>query len=187
MDEEVHSANLTAGQGAASPLLFNASAMQNNKGFQPIYKYIAFGGTFDRLHFGHKLLLTMAALYATDKLLVGVTGESMIKDKKFSEKIQPVDIRKANVKRFLEKVRSDLVLEIETIHDQAGGTDLIPELEALIVSRETEKAVDTINEVRQAKHNLKPLESIVIPYVQAMDGRILSSTELRQLNILFES
>lgn len=35
---------------------------------------IALGGTFDHLHSGHKVLLTMAAWLATRRVIVGITG-----------------------------------------------------------------------------------------------------------------
>lgn len=38
------------------------------------YEVSALGGTFDHLHAGHKILLTMAASITTRKLIVGVTG-----------------------------------------------------------------------------------------------------------------
>ena len=38
---------------------------------------VAMGGTFDRLHAGHMLLLAGAALVATRTLFVGVTGEAL--------------------------------------------------------------------------------------------------------------
>lgn len=40
----------------------------------PIYPVAALGGTFDHLHAGHKILLSMGAWIAKDKLIVGVTG-----------------------------------------------------------------------------------------------------------------
>jgi pantetheine-phosphate adenylyltransferase len=38
------------------------------------YPVTALGGTFDYLHPGHKILLSMAAWITTSKLIVGVTG-----------------------------------------------------------------------------------------------------------------
>mgnify|MGYP002718671144 FL=1 len=41
-----------------------------------LYPVVALGGTFDHLHSGHKILLTMAASITSRKLIVGVTGPS---------------------------------------------------------------------------------------------------------------
>jgi hypothetical protein len=38
------------------------------------FEVVALGGTFDRLHAGHRLLLAAAALVTTQMLYVGVTG-----------------------------------------------------------------------------------------------------------------
>ena len=38
------------------------------------YPVVALGGTFDHLHAGHKILLSLAACIARDKLIVGITG-----------------------------------------------------------------------------------------------------------------
>jgi hypothetical protein len=40
----------------------------------PRYPVVALGGTFDHLHAGHKILLSMAAWIASRKVIVGVTG-----------------------------------------------------------------------------------------------------------------
>lgn len=40
---------------------------------------VAVGGTFDNLHWGHKMLLTEAVLLARKRLIVGVTDFNMIK------------------------------------------------------------------------------------------------------------
>lgn len=37
-------------------------------------RVVALGGTFDHLHAGHKILLSMAAWIASEKIIVGVTG-----------------------------------------------------------------------------------------------------------------
>lgn len=41
----------------------------------PIYPVVALGGTFDHIHAGHKILLSMAAWIADEKVIVGVTGD----------------------------------------------------------------------------------------------------------------
>lgn len=46
-----------------------------------MYKNVVLGGTFDRLHIGHKILLSAAAIRATERLVVGVTNATMNKCK----------------------------------------------------------------------------------------------------------
>lgn len=41
----------------------------------PFFPVVALGGTFDHLHAGHKILLSMAAWITSHKIIVGVTGE----------------------------------------------------------------------------------------------------------------
>lgn len=47
------------------------------------YENVVLGGTFDRLHVGHKILLTEAVLRATKRVVVGVTDDNMVKSKCF--------------------------------------------------------------------------------------------------------
>lgn len=44
---------------------------------------VVLGGTFDRLHDGHKTLLTEAVRRANRRVLVGITDNNMIKSKQF--------------------------------------------------------------------------------------------------------
>lgn len=46
-----------------------------------MYKNVVLGGTFDRLHVGHKILLSTAAIRTTERLVVGVTDASLTKSK----------------------------------------------------------------------------------------------------------
>jgi pantetheine-phosphate adenylyltransferase len=43
-----------------------------------LFPVVALGGTFDHLHAGHKILLSMAAWIAGEKIIVGVTGSSFV-------------------------------------------------------------------------------------------------------------
>lgn len=42
------------------------------------YPVIALGGTFDHLHSGHKILLSMSAWIAHEKVIVGTTGTYLL-------------------------------------------------------------------------------------------------------------
>lgn len=48
---------------------------------EKMYKSVVLGGTFDRLHNGHKIFLTEAILRTTEKLTVGVTDADMVQSK----------------------------------------------------------------------------------------------------------
>lgn len=48
---------------------------------EPKFNSVVLGGTFDRLHVGHKILLSEAALRARKRLVVGVTDVNMITSK----------------------------------------------------------------------------------------------------------
>lgn len=48
------------------------------------YEVAALGGTFDHLHAGHKILLTMAAFVTSRRLIVGVTGKEQIRSQYFT-------------------------------------------------------------------------------------------------------
>ena len=48
---------------------------------EKVYKNVVLGGTFDRLHNGHKILLSEAVLRCTEKLTVGITDTNMLKSK----------------------------------------------------------------------------------------------------------
>lgn len=78
---------------------------------------VCLGGTFDHLHPGHKLLLHAAVLLldvpapaqtATIpcRLIVGITGDELLRRKKYAELVQPWDQRAAHVVEFLSTVLS---------------------------------------------------------------------------------
>lgn len=56
----------------------------NISGTGVIYNNVVLGGTFDRLHIGHKILLSEAILRCNKKLIVGVTESNMLKCNSYS-------------------------------------------------------------------------------------------------------
>lgn len=68
---------------------------------------VAVGGTFDHLHAGHKLLLTMTALVLDPQpakeryLTVGITSDELLKKKKYRENLEDIKQRQIAVQNFL--------------------------------------------------------------------------------------
>ena len=66
---------------------------------------MAVGGTFDRLHAGHRLLLAASALAAERRLFVGITGDKLLSSKRHAELLQPFEERAAAAVAFARRVR----------------------------------------------------------------------------------
>lgn len=133
-----------------------------------IYKTVCLGGTFDRLHNGHKVLLSEAALRATEKLIVGVTDISMLKNKVLWELIEPVEQRISDVTEFLLDVDPSLHYEIVPITDPYGPTITDPDINCIVVSAETRKGGEKVNSERKKK-GMSELSMYVVDLVENTD------------------
>ena len=112
------------------------------------------GGTFDTIHNGHRLLLTESALLATRRVVVGVTHDSLLGSKVLSDLIRPVERRVAQVEAFLADVCPHLSRRVVPIEDIYGPTAWDGELECLVVSPETLRGGEKVNEERKKKVTL---------------------------------
>jgi len=76
---------------------------QYNFDFTKQYTGVVIGGTFDRLHDGHKLLIQTALLLADEKFTVGVANGPLLENKILKELIEPIDVRINNVVKLIEE------------------------------------------------------------------------------------
>lgn len=136
-------------------------AVDNDK----MYKHTVMGGTYDRLHAAHKILLSNVALRALEKVTVGVTEDNMNRSKLLWELIEPIDIRIQNVKNFLDDICPELTKNVVPITDPMGPTKSDPTMDLLVVSEETMRGGNKVNEVRQ-NNNLNPLDILKIDLVE---------------------
>jgi len=77
------------------------------------HRSVAVGGTFDHIHIGHKLLLTMT-LFAVDEpavdepgersIVIGITGDELLKNKKYAEYLESWHSRQTSAYRFIQAI-----------------------------------------------------------------------------------
>lgn len=148
---------------------------------------VALGGTFDHLHIGHKLLLSIASLCGRDALLVGVTGEELLTKKKHSAYLSPLETRRAGVRRFVREFRSTLGpqrVTVVPIHDPCGPAATRDDLDMLILTDETAQGGAMIDEKRR-ENGVPPMKKYVVRLVslsgddEATAASKLGSTEIR--------
>lgn len=148
------------------------------------YKSVVLGGTFDRLHNGHKMLLSSAVLAASERIVCGVTYGDMIKKKCLWELMEPLEIRQNAVKEFIDDI-SSIRCEIYPISDAFGPSIVDPDLEAIIVTEETLKGGHAVNEKRKSR-GLSTLDVVKALLVEGEDRilgehKVSSSTRRRAL------
>ncbi|KAL3885381.1 hypothetical protein ACJMK2_025451 [Sinanodonta woodiana] len=151
------------------------------------YCHTVLGGTFDRLHIGHKVLLSEGALLGQNSLTVGVTVQAMNQKKILHELIQSIDDRQKAVEEFLTDVKSSLTYNIVPIEDIFGPTVKDSKLECIILSEETRKGGELINQERE-KRSMSRLDEYVIELLeddarlsQYEEEKISSSTTRKRL------
>ncbi|KAL2827435.1 hypothetical protein BDW59DRAFT_57570 [Aspergillus cavernicola] len=162
-----------------------------------LHHSVILGGTFDHFHIGHKLLLTATALVLQPAgtghssqertITVGVTGDEMLKNKKYAQFLESWDDRSRSTGAFLNsimdfgppemgashieqiykpgpngramvmKIRPGITLRLVQILDPYGPTITEANLSALVVSKETRSGGAAVNQER-AKREFKQLE-----------------------------
>jgi phosphopantetheine adenylyltransferase len=169
------------------------------------FQVVAVGGTFDHLHAGHKLLLTATALLIDPhedgksrprRIIVGITGDELLRNKKYAEFLGSWDDRQHDVKEFLLSILNfsnpgsvqpvetylnetgpnghavhirlipDLTIECVEISDPFGPTITDEAVDALVVSGETRSGGKDVNDGRKDK-GWKTLEVFEIDVLDA--------------------
>eukprot|EP00897_Mesotaenium_endlicherianum_P000930 jgi/Mesen1/10838/ME000093S10350 len=144
------------------------------------YSAVVLGGTFDRLHDGHRALLRAAAEAAREKVVVGVSAGPMLEKKELADMIEPLELRRKAVEDYVKSLKPQLAVHTEPLYDAYGPSIVDPALEAIVVSKETEAGGAAVNRKR-AERNLSQLEVVVIDLVEEMGSlEKVSSTMLRR-------
>ncbi len=133
---------------------------------------VCLGGTFELIHRGHQALLAKA-FEVGDEVLIGVADDAMAAAK---GPRKPLGERMALVDGFLrEQGRSGFT--ITPIHDAFGPAVERADLDAIVVSRETEAKALKLNEARTAR-GFKPLQIHTVPLALGEDCLPLSTSRI---------
>lgn len=141
------------------------------------FKKVAVGGTFDELHRGHKALLSKA-FEVGEKVLIGLTSDEFVAKLGKPHKTAPYKQRLGELTAFLDSLGYAGRFEIVPLQDSYGSTISGKGLEALVVSKETEKTALIINEKRQHAGFL-PLKIFTVSMVPAENRTPISTTRIR--------
>ncbi|KAK6620426.1 hypothetical protein RUM44_006827 [Polyplax serrata] len=129
------------------------------------YQNVVLGGTFDKLHNGHKILLT----------------EALLRCKKLSDLIEPPEKRINEVEEFIKSVDPTLTCEVLLISDLYGPTKSDPNLNMIVVSSETYKGALKINELRK-EMKLNELDIHVVELAQDCSNNEIEESKVSSSN-----
>lgn len=142
----------------------------------PSYGKVALGGTFDNMHYGHCKLLTLSALCCSERLTIGITGDSMLSKKSNAAMITDFNFRRNAVSSFIRSIKPALELQMVELQEPFGPAITDPDIQAIVVSSETIRGAFKINAIRVEK-GMKPL-AVLVTY--RTDSVVLSSTFIRE-------
>jgi len=142
------------------------------------FRKVAVGGTFDEFHRGHKVLL-MRAFEIGEHVLIGLCTDEFAKKMSKPHATASYGERLKDLKPFLKALGLSDAAEIVPLNDPYGITVIDRRIDALVVSKETEKTAIEINQKR-SEARLSPLTIVTIKMVPAENYIPISTTRIRE-------
>lgn len=142
-----------------------------------MFDIVATGGTFDILHKGHYMLL-LKAFEVGRHVIIGVSSD-IYAAKKHKKLINNFSIRQENLKKFIDKNLKKSNYSVYELDDFYGPTVLTRDVQAIITTESSLENSIKINRLRTSKDMLK-LEIILVPLEEDKEGKVISSTRIRE-------
>ena len=137
---------------------------------------VATGGTFDEIHVGHIALLAKA-FQVGNKVIIGVSSDAFAVEKGKNLR-HNFETRVRSLERTIKREFGEVNYEIAMLNADFGPAVITNDVEALVVSTETQKKGKLLNEMR-AKKGLQSVEVVAVELVKAEDDSTISSTRIR--------
>ena len=132
------------------------------------------GGTFDRFHSGHSLLLS-AACRESSRVEVHVTTDEMASKK--SPFVEDYETRVEHILNWASN-HSDCNIHVFPLVDKYGPAPSHKTADCIVATQETIGNCEQINDSR-IKNSLPELKIIIVPHIVDSCGEILSSSRIR--------
>jgi len=139
-----------------------------------VYACCLVGGTFDRLHAGHKLLLAMA-ISRSERVEVHVINDELASRK--SAFIQSYEDRVEAILEWLGE-KSYHSVKLFQLNDSFGPAPTHKSADAIVATPETVGNCQEINRQRTAA-GLQELSVLEVPHMLDFSGQIISSSRIR--------
>ncbi|MCH7968340.1 MAG: pantetheine-phosphate adenylyltransferase [Thaumarchaeota archaeon] len=147
------------------------------------FDLIATGGTFDIIHKGHIELLKKA-FEISSNVIIGLTSDELA-EKKGKKITNDYSTRLSSLISVIEQKFPSSSFRISKLENDFGPAVLEEGVQAMIVSEETSFQGEILNKLR-AEKNLPSIKIVVVPMVLAEDGKIISTTRIRNSEIDYE-
>jgi pantetheine-phosphate adenylyltransferase len=139
---------------------------------------VAVGGTFDQLHKGHVALICKAFAVG-HKVVIGLTSDVFVDKMGKPHVTASYEDRRSELEAFLWQSGLASRTEIVPLDDPFGRTMSAEGIEALIVSKETEKIAEAIN-IKRTQAGMSQLKIVVVKMVPAENNTPISTTRIRR-------
>ncbi|MBO0888360.1 phosphopantetheine adenylyltransferase [Candidatus Bathyarchaeota archaeon] len=145
------------------------------------HQTVATGGTFDILHKGHERLLS-AAFDLGKTVYIGITSDELVSELRKNHSVKPYSSRVRKLRSFLKSRGWLKRARIVELKDPFGPSASRRDLEALVVSQDTEPNGRKANSLR-LRQGLPPLRLYVVDLMKAEDGKPISASRIRRAEI----
>ena len=124
------------------------------------------------------MALLARSFEAGEEVVIGLTSDAFAQ-KEGKTPDQTYKERRAALEAFIRRKFPRRKYLIAKLDDYFGPGIASPDVQAIVVSRETAKRVSIANSLREAK-GYPPLEVVTVDYVLADDSKPISSTRIRK-------
>lgn len=138
---------------------------------------MATGGTFDHIHAGHRRLLEKS-FEVGDTVIIGLTSDEFVAKVDKKPDFDYVAREKA-LRDYIEGRFPGRKYVIAKLFDYFGPGIADADVQALVASPETGARLSLANKMR-AEKGFPPLELVTVDWVEAEDGKPISSTRIRK-------
>jgi pantetheine-phosphate adenylyltransferase len=142
-----------------------------------MFDIVATGGTFDILHKGHYMLL-LKAFEVGRQIIIGISSDGYA-TRKQKNIVNNYNIRRENLKKFIDKNFKKSNYSVYQLDDFYGPTVLTRDVQAIITTESSFENCVKINNLRESK-GMTQLEIIIVPLVEDKEGKVISSTRIRE-------